>query len=54
MVVELMKRQPLTKLVRCPVCESSNTYYRSKTKTYVCRKDGTVFKVLRGKSRKVR
>lgn len=43
---ELVKRQPLIVFNRCSNCNSTNTYYRVKGKTFICRKCGNVFKVV--------
>lgn len=51
-VVELVKRQPIQILNRCSECNSSNTYYRSKTKDSICRKCGKVFAVKKDKKKK--
>lgn len=41
---KIPEQPKLTKEVRCPACNSSYAYYRRKTKDFVCRKCGKVYK----------
>lgn len=50
--MELEKRPALKKSQVCPECGSSNTLYRQRVNSFVCRKCGNIFKCVNKKVKK--